>query len=565
MQLRKKGVATICFASMVFLFSPVFHHGVIAGGTPKITGVSATRLTVPSVNDGKLIASILLYGENLLYLLDNAEQKNPPVIKLGPGNPKSISSWGATDSQIEVTFRIYLDDIDWENRFLKLRIYDTDGSVIQTYEEEIEIYDPEQVIPEVESVDPSFVSMTSKTDFLKSITVFGSGLQWLINRGDAQGAARLGPAQSISVEGNDDNADITFLMKSTAFKKEKKFYRIRIFNDGQVIAKSGRIRLFNPYRLKYSSRKTRDFINGSNLTSANKRTVGLNVQMALGASYAELEALYRSKLKESDTKWVREHISYAEVMGDDGRNWTEKYDKVFTFYKKQDIRVVAMLAYGESGSASTPPDTDQWRTFVQKVSRRYRNHVDAWEVWNEPDIAKFLSPNTVDALKPLMQVSYPVLKKNAPDSVVLNGPVGNIRTTAFVKDLYAKAGDYFDELSVHAYYCDEFLRDGNMNALKEDFNDIANARPANKRNGKIWVTELGCSMGTAGVDETVQKQYNQRATEALLQTGTVSTVLLYTIIDRHDQGVYEDNFGLLYEDPGQEKQSWQWYEQLPAK
>ena len=549
--------------------SAIFFIGVCiqpsyAAGTPQITGIGQTLYTVPKIIVGKyFIMPVSITGKNLDYLVDHVDQTNPPVIMFKTAKPKWISSYPEGGEQAEVTFRVPLEDFI-ENPYGKLTIYDTDGSVIQTFDQEIEIYNPQTVIPDIEGLSQTFVSMTTKKSFLKTITLNGSGMEWIISNGRTQGVAQLGPAKSVAITGRNDSADVTFLFNSKKFKVHKKYYRVRIFRDGKVIARSKRIQIFNPYRLAYRSRNTQTFLNKTNNTQANKRTVGLNVQLGLGADTDEKTALYRSSLKQSGTKWVREHISYAEVMGDEGRNWTEKYDEVMAYYKKKNMRVVVMLAYGAEGSESTPPSTGDWAKFVRKVSGRYKNHVDAWEIWNEPDIDKFLSPPSAAALAPLLKVAYPIIKKNAPDSTVLNGPIGNIRTTAFVKDLYAQAGDYFDELSVHAYYCDEYVRDGNVSVLVSDFNDIANARPLNKRSGKIWITELGCSMESSSVDETVQKNHNAVATQALLATGKVRLIQLYTIINRPDQNEHEANFGLLYDD-GREKQSWQWYEALPSK
>ncbi|HBY73688.1 MAG TPA: hypothetical protein DEG44_03290 [Candidatus Kerfeldbacteria bacterium] len=546
----------------IAVFGSFFVLPLSAGGTPTITLVSPTTLTVPPVIENNVfIARLDVVGTNLNYVIDNQDQKNPSVIQLGPFKPKSIYHIENDDSNLAVTFRIPLDEVDVNDPYYKVRIYATDGSVLATSEQEVFIYNSKTIVPVIDSLSQTFVSLTSKTPFQKTITLNGTGLEWLVNNGSTKGVASLGKAKSVAVEGDSDSADVTFLLNSNNFRKNKRYYRIRIYRDNQVIATSPRIQVFNPYRLKKKSRDTLEYLNNTDNTTASKRTVGLNVQLGLGADTEEKIALYKEKLKESNTVWVREHISYENIMGPNSRLWLEKYDEVMTYYNNKNMRVVAMLAYGADGSENTAPPIDDWEIFVRKVATRYRNYVDAWEIWNEPDLAEFLTPNNADTLAPLLKTAYPIIKAQAPDSIVLNGPIGNIRTTTFVQDLYEKAGDYFDELSVHAYYCDEYMNSGDMNELIDDLTAIAAARPTKYRDGKIWLTEVGCSMGTSGVDETVQLNYNKNSTTALLATGRVRLVQLYTIINRPEQDNYEKNFGMLYED-GTEKSAWQWYENL---
>ena len=281
---------------------------------------------------------------------------------------------------------------------------------------------------------------------------------------------------------------------------------------------------------------------------------GINIDPTNGAGYPSSDSL-------PGVDWVR--IEYKDcTKNSPAQESVDVYRGVLSEYKNAGIKTLVILDYMTYPGAFN--DLEGFAERTAYINGELGSLIDAYEIWNEPDIDKFLSPPSAAALAPLLKVAYPIIKKNAPDSTVLNGPIGNIRTTAFVKDLYAQAGDYFDELSVHAYYCDEYVRDGNVSVLVSDFNDIANARPLNKRSGKIWITELGCSMESSSVDETVQKNHNAVATQALLATGKVRLIQLYTIINRPDQNEHEANFGLLYDD-GREKQSWQWYEALPSK
>ena len=204
----------------IAVFGSFFVLPLSAGGTPTITLVSPTTLTVPPVIENNVfIARLDVVGTNLNYVIDNQDQKNPSVIQLGPFKPKSIYHIENDDSNLAVTFRIPLDEVDVNDPYYKVRIYATDGSVLATSEQEVFIYNSKTIVPVIDSLSQTFVSLTSKTPFQKTITLNGTGLEWLVNNGSTKGVASLGKAKSVAVEGDSDSADVTFLLNSNNFKK----------------------------------------------------------------------------------------------------------------------------------------------------------------------------------------------------------------------------------------------------------------------------------------------------------------------------------------------------------
>lgn len=421
-------------------------------------------------------------------------------------------------------------------------------------------------IPVLESVSIDHVSMVDKYSFDERIVIEGQNLDRILFDdsyelwfGDRE------PATALS--GNDAELQTTFSLTPEFHVNVDEVY-IRLLKDGELVQiLDSPIRVINPIYDSYRKGGLKKFLHKTNRKKASKRTVGLNVHWALGAQGDD--ELYEKKLDKSHTKWAREFIAFDTFVGESRNSWIKRYDTIFDEYEQRHIRVVAMLAYGDNRNGADryiAPNQDQWEDFVRTVTQRYRNQVDAWEVWNEPDNPTYMHGNSLESMHNLLKWSYPLIKHYDPTSTVLNGPIASIENTEYVHELYQQSGQYFDELAIHLYYCDEYVQYGNSNEkLFHDIEQLRSAIPENKRSKPMWITEMGCSLGTEGIDTQIQRTYLQKTTKHLLKTGYFRTILLFDFRDRPDlNDPYESNFGLMdYE--GVSKPAWKWYRRLPKK
>lgn len=285
-------------------------------------------------------------------------------------------------------------------------------------------------------------------------------------------------------------------------------------------------------------------------TTTNDK-VGLNVHWALGGFNKDSQYSYR--LSQSHTKWVREHF-YTEVfMVDNPDAWYERYDYVLNEYHKKGIKVLGMLAYGPEHGDYQQPDLELWEDYVRTIVYRYKNRVDAWEIWNEPDSADYLTPHNPETFGPILKTAYRTIKNIDSNALVLNGGL-TWPNFYFAEQLFQDYNQYFDRLAVHAYYC----RDGNNNQLLADLNSLKEVVNQYRPGEKVWMTEFGCS----SFNEASQAAYLENATQAVLETGFVDKIFLYNIRNRDTGDSYEDHFGLLTLDM-RPRVSWQWYRKLP--
>jgi hypothetical protein len=184
------------------------------------------------------------------------------------------------------------------------------------------------------------------------------------------------------------------------------------------------------------------------------------------------------------------------------------------------LKILGLLTYTPSWAVppearelvhAAPADAKVWGNFVAETAHRYRDVIDDWEIWNEPNIDDSFAPAPDLALySAMLQESYSAIKAADPDSVVITGgtsPAVDIPTemspVTFLSGLYDHgAGDSFDAVAMHPYSSPDLLStDGpegssNSNRAIRDVTALLASRGQSEK--RIWFTEFGASTSTPG-------------------------------------------------------------------
>jgi len=174
--------------------------------------------------------------------------------------------------------------------------------------------------------------------------------------------------------------------------------------------------------------------------------------------------------KDAGFTWVKQRFEWRNIERD-GKGqfeWNEP-DRITRAIEAAGLRVVARLdghaawaraeaIYPDDG----PPDRlSDWTDFVSALAARYRGRVHAYEIWNEPNLAREWGrspPNAAEYVE-LLKVSYAAVKKADPQALVITGGLSpttdtgpNARPDAvYLQEMYAAgARGAFDLLGVHA-------------------------------------------------------------------------------------------------------------------
>jgi hypothetical protein len=140
------------------------------------------------------------------------------------------------------------------------------------------------------------------------------------------------------------------------------------------------------------------------------------------------------------------------------------------------------------GNQAPPADIEDWRRYVDTVARRYRGQIEAYEVWNEPNLRGFFSGTSRD-LVALARVAYAVVKTADPHAIVVSpSATGVPGGSRWLKEYLGAGGDrYADVVGFHFYVTPHDPED-----MLPAFDSLRAVLSATRlRSAPVWNTETG--------------------------------------------------------------------------
>lgn len=246
--------------------------------------------------------------------------------------------------------------------------------------------------------------------------------------------------------------------------------------------------------------------------------------------------------------WVRERFGWGDVSPEPGKiNW-KQYDVMADVMRETGIRVYQIWhdspGWTRPGddTTRTPQDLREVYRFTKTLAEHYRGRVQAWEVWNEPDIGFW--PDLSDTYTGLLKAAYLGFKAGDADLPVLMGSFCRGYSAFDEGVMDSGAADYFDIFNWHSYNPPEAYA-GILSRYLElmDKHGCAD-RP-------VWMSECGIPMRASlpegeftPEDDATQARFIPRSFASSLAAGT----------DRHFFFVYPfylegiNQFGVLHKD-----------------
>jgi polysaccharide biosynthesis protein PslG len=302
--------------------------------------------------------------------------------------------------------------------------------------------------------------------------------------------------------------------------------------------------------------------------------VGVNWHAGWGEYSDARNRAIVDQLAAAGVTWVRLDLGWADVFPDGptptAQSYVDKIDRAVGYANSRGIKVLGIWLYtppwanGGKGRFDPPTNVDDYARSARWAASHWKGRIQAWEVWNEPDLTDIFWHGTQDQYVALLKGAYPAFHEgDSSTTVVLAGPSSN--DDRWIGELYAKgAKSSFDVLATHPYQGKadeppEHPDDGH----RWWFTHLPAVRDVMLEYGdgakKVWLTEFGWSShpnqgGEAawqlGVTEQQQADYLVRAIRyARANYPYVTNMLWYQARDeagnRHD-----DHFGLFYPDLG---------------
>lgn len=270
-------------------------------------------------------------------------------------------------------------------------------------------------------------------------------------------------------------------------------------------------------------------------------------------------------MKEAGIGFVRMDFLWSDLEPREGQWQFERYDRRVDLLNEKGIKILAVLNYNSVWSGkpwNRPPEGSAFCRYARALTRRYKDRIRYWEIWNEPDHPNYWQPqDDLETYSRLLRETYKVIKMEDPSARVLHGGLSEA-LPKHLRRLYEKAGaDAFDIVNVHPFVNPRAADP--VKILRAHYMGVRDVMAAFDDVDKpLWFTEIGCpgvpkkpsrqpARWWLGVspDEEQQAKWLQHVYEESLRWPGVEKVFWAFFRDTPNHfGDGVDFFGLVRED-----------------
>jgi hypothetical protein len=172
-------------------------------------------------------------------------------------------------------------------------------------------------------------------------------------------------------------------------------------------------------------------------------------------------------VQDAGFRWVKQEFAWREIEGSGkGKFDWERSDRVMDQIDAHGLKVIARLgvqpqwAGGGYPEVGPPNNMQDFADFAAAVATHYKGRVDAYQIWNEPNLAREWGnrpPNAAEYTQ-MLKMAYQAIKAVDPYPIIISA--GLAPTTRnddvarpdiyYIQEMYdAGAKPYFDALGAH--------------------------------------------------------------------------------------------------------------------
>ncbi|UCC88544.1 MAG: beta-galactosidase [Anaerolineales bacterium] len=172
-------------------------------------------------------------------------------------------------------------------------------------------------------------------------------------------------------------------------------------------------------------------------------------------------------IDEAGFRWVKQEFAWREIEGAQPGifNWANT-DRVMDQIDSYGLNVIARVGVQPQWASDVypevgPPDNYQdFANFLGALATRYRGRIDAYQIWNEPNLAREWGnrpPNPAEYSE-MLKVAYQAIKAIDPSAHIISAGLAPttrwddvaVPDTVFLQAMYdAGAAPYFDLMGAH--------------------------------------------------------------------------------------------------------------------
>ena len=195
---------------------------------------------------------------------------------------------------------------------------------------------------------------------------------------------------------------------------------------------------------------------------------GFNVFLAGNSAGFGGNSAAMAKVQESGFGWVRVQLQWRELEPSPGGYNPAPYDIMIAAAANSGANVLVSVVKAPDWAAPSrpgalPEDTQAFERTMAFLASRYQGRVQAWEIWNEQNLAGEVGGNVqIAPYYETLRAGYAGVKSADPGAFVLfggltptglNDPSVAVDDVAYLRQFYEYAGgdgrNYFDALAAH--------------------------------------------------------------------------------------------------------------------
>ena len=172
-------------------------------------------------------------------------------------------------------------------------------------------------------------------------------------------------------------------------------------------------------------------------------------------------------VEEAGFRWVKQEFAWREIEGAGPGIYDWSYsDRLMDQVDAHELNIIARIgvqpewAGGNYPDIGPPDDYQDFMNFLGALVGRYAGRVDAYQIWNEPNLAREWGgrPPNPGEYTEMLKMAYRTVKATDPSATVISGGLAPttrwddvaMPDTVFIQGMYdAGAAPYFDLLGAH--------------------------------------------------------------------------------------------------------------------
>ena len=166
-------------------------------------------------------------------------------------------------------------------------------------------------------------------------------------------------------------------------------------------------------------------------------------------------------IRDAGFTWVKQWFAWRDIEGK-GKgqyDWTTA-DRVVDQVEEFGLKLIVRVDHEPEWAGPPPANVSHFADFLTAMVTRYRGRIQAYQVWNEPNLAREWGnkPPNAQEYTQMLKTAYQAIKKIDPNAIVISAGMAPttelsqraVPDTQFIQAMYnAGAKPYFDMLGAH--------------------------------------------------------------------------------------------------------------------